>query len=430
MATLLAAVLVLQLTGCGGARMLPPVGPDQATGSLPPDTVAALDAALEEGRALAGASGAIAGVWAPWSGHWSASPGSRGTTLDAATGHPVGGGTLTTDMRFRIGSLTSSMTCTVLLELVDEKLVGLDDPVSKYLTRLPGIDGITLRQLCQNTSGLGQPRLDPQFVNNPTRDWPPLELVSGGLGAARLGPPGRVWSRSDAGVQLLGMALQAATGRDWASLYDSYVFEPLGMQATSYPDEGDLDLAGAHPRGWAATIGADGRPDCSRPQDVTRLSNSMSGVAGGVVSTLDDLKTWSQALASGRLLSADSAEQQWKTVSEAGAPDWRRYGLGAEQVGPMRGGGGAIPGYLSATLTDPGSGLTVVVALNDSTAGSGLALALAQRLAATAVQAPASSGKTAPHLTLPWSADDAAAAMRANAGCPAGSAIVAAVPAG
>ena len=59
----------------------------------------------------------------------------------------------------------------------------------------------------------------------------------------------------------------------------------------------------------------------------------------------------------------------------------------------MRGGAGAIPGFLSATLSDPESGLTVVVMVNDSSAGAEFALALAQRLAAIAAEAPA-DGRT------------------------------------
>ncbi|WP_166788004.1 serine hydrolase domain-containing protein [Cryobacterium adonitolivorans] len=403
--------------------MLFPVGPDTASGALASETVAALDAALAEGMDLAGATGAIAGVWAPWTGQWLASPGTVGAGIDPATGRPAGGGALDTGMRFRIGTLTGAMTCTVLLRLVDEQSVGLDDPVSQYLPRLPGVQGITLRQLCQSTAGLGHPDLEPQFVNNPTRQWPPLELVSGGLGSTRIGQPGRVWTLSNAGVQLLGMALEEATGDSWPELYRRYVFEPLGLRDTSYPDSQDTDLPGAHPHGWAATLESGGTPDCTRPVDVTQLSNSMSGVAGGAVSTLGDLKTWSQALATGGLLTPGAVAQQWRTVREEGAPEWRRYGLGAEQLGPMRGGAGAIPGFLSATLSDPESGLTVVVMVNDSSAGAEFALALAQRLAAIAAGAPASDGRSDAGIELPWTAEEATVQMRVNAVCPTGAAV-------
>ncbi|WEO77429.1 serine hydrolase [Cryobacterium sp. SO2] len=429
LAATLLVILVLPLSACADAAVPQPIGPDQASGTLAPDIVDALDAALADGIALAGASGAIAGVWVPGAGQWLASPGSVGTAVDPGTGRPGGGGVLSTEMSFRIGTQTTAMTCTVLLRLVDEHRVGLDDPVTQYLTRQPGIEGITLRQLCQHTSGLGQPQLDSQFVNNPTRTWPPLELVSGGLGSARVGAPGKAWSRSEPGIQLLGMALEAATGDDWPTLYNRYVFGPLGLHATSYPGPQELDVPGAHPHGWAAALTGAGTPDCARMLDVTRLSTSMAGVAGGVVSTLGDLRTWSQALATGSLLATDTARQQWTTVAETGAPDWRGYGLGAEQLGPVRGSTGQIPGYLSATLSDPDSGLTVVVMVNDSSAGEDFALDLARRLVAIAAQTPVSDGRTAADLELPWTAVDAAAAMRADAVCPAGAADQAA-PAG
>jgi D-alanyl-D-alanine carboxypeptidase len=334
-------------------------------------------------------------------------------------------------MSFRIGTQTTAMTCTVLLRLVDEDRVGLDDPVSQYLTRLPGIEGITLRQLCQQTSGLGQPQLESQFVSNPTRPWPALELVSAALGTPRTGPPGRTCNRSDVGITLLGMALQAATGDDWATLYGRYLFGPLGLTDTAYPGSRDLGLPGAHPHGWTAAVDPAGRADCTRMLDITRLSPSIAGVAGGAVSTLGDLKTWSQALAAGVLLEPGTAHDQWDTVPEAGLPYWRGYGLGAEQVGPLRGSAGEVPGFLSATLTDPESGLTVAVMVNDSSAGAEFALNLARRLVATAALAPVGGDASAAQaLTLPWTADDAAAAMRAGAVCATGAAVDPTVPAG
>jgi len=427
---LLGAVL-LPLAACSGLRPSVPFGPDQVTGALPPDTVESLSAALAEGMDLAGASGAIAGVWVPWAGQWEATPGTVGTGGASGAGRPHGGDSLTADMTFRIGTLTTAMTCTVLLRLVEERRVGLDDPVSEYLTRLPGIEGITLRQLCQNTAGVGRTNLEPQYIDNPTRQWAPLELVSGGLGSTRTAQPGRLWTPSDAGVQMLGMALQAATGQDWASLYRQYVFEPLGLGDTSYPDPQQLGLDGPHPRGWAAALGDDGKPNCALLRDVTSLSNSMAGVAGGVVSTLEDVKTWSRALATGSLLSEATAGEQWKTVPEGkDAPDWRGYGLGAEQLGPVRGGAGSIPGFISATLADPVSGLTVVVLVNNSSSGAEFALALARRLIAIAATAPGVHGREPAKIELPWTADDAAREMRSTAACPAGAAQMAQAPAG
>lgn len=373
---------------------------------LPAQITSQLEAAMSSAMTQADASGAIVGVWVPWGGTWLQSPGTTTRGGDAP---------LTTDMRFRIGTTTTAMTCTVLLRLVDDGRVSLSDEVATYLPALVGLEGLTLAHLCQNTSGLSDftPMLTPQFVNTPAREWPARELVANALGKPRTAAPGTEWASSDSGIVLLGMALEAATQRSWDWLYRHYIFDPLGMSDTSFPDSNDLTIPGAHPHGYVSLGG------CADVRDTTEMTNSVAGVAGGVVSTLDDLKTWAQALASERLLTPESADAQWTTVpAGAAAPAWQGYGLGVWQLGTLRGSAGAIPGFLSAALADPATGLTVVVMLNNSTAGAGLARSLAQELAAIASKTPTADGQPAPTVGLPWSVEQAGAGVGA-APCPA-----------
>ncbi len=406
--TLGACLLLSACTDPAGARTADRV---QVRTPLAAVVTHRLDAALADAVKLSGASGAIAGVWAPWAGEWNVS---RGTTT-------LGGSTpVTTDMRFRIGTNTTAMTCTVLLRLVDAGRVKLDDLAAAYLARSAGLDGITLGQLCRNTSGLADDTrmLAPEFVSNPTREWPRMEIISSGLAATRATHPGGAWAPSKTGIMLLGKALQAATGQDWPSLYRQYIFGPLGMDDTSLPASNELKIPGPHPHGYAAAIDSAGHPVCTIVRDDTQLSNSMSWVAGGAVSTLADLKTWAQALVAGSLLSAASTEAQWVTVPQgAASPLWRRYGLGAQQLGSLRGQAGAIPGFLSATLSDPTSGLTVVVMLNNSTAGEGFALTVARRLATIAAKSPSAGAAATPRIELPWSEAQTVASMKAGAVC-------------
>jgi D-alanyl-D-alanine carboxypeptidase len=386
--------------------------PAQSSGTLPKDTTSQLKSAVTSAMKLAGASGAVVGVWAPWSGSWTAGIG------DTAT---KGGQPMTTNEHFRIASNTKSMTCTVLLALVDRGVVGLDDQVKKYLPRMVGIDGVTLRQLCQNTSGIGDyaPSLDPQFVNNPTRQWAQMELASNGLAQPAVGAPGAKWGYSNTGFILLGMALQAATGKSWDALYQQYVFGPLGMSQTSFPSSGTLALPSPSPAGYATALDPNtGADQCGTVVDDTKQSNSSGWTAGGVVSTLSDMKTYVQALATGALVSKASSEDQWKTVQLSGtAPTWQGYGLGVMQYGPLRGHDGEVPGTISAMMSDPKSGLTVVVMLNNSTSGGNLAQLLGLELSSIASKAAPASGKKAPVIALPWSQDQVAQAMAASAKC-------------
>ncbi len=409
-ALVLSAALVL--TACTAATDASPAARSAAAVPFSAEVTARLDAVLGEAKTLSGSTGAIAGVWAPWAGNWVVSPGSFSTTSPGA---------LTPEMRFRIGTNTTALTCTVLLRLVEEEQVRLDDPVSAYLPLVLGLEGITLGQLCRNTSGLADhtPLLAPQIVANPTRQWPTREVVASGLGAPRVALPGGVWSPSDTGVVLLGLALQQATGRDWPWLYRHFVFEPLTMTNTSLPAPGELLIPGLNPRGYATALDPAGIARCGSVLDVTELSSSAGGVAAGVVSNLADLRVWTQALAAGTLLSEEATDAQWAPVPQgAPTPSWQRHGLGAEQFGPLVGQTGAIPGFISAAMADPNSGLTVIVVFNNSTSGRGFAEAVARRLAAVAADAPARGDEAAPRLDLPWSEEQAGREMRTAAVCP------------
>ena len=64
-----------------------------------------------------------------------------------------------------------------------------------------------------------------------------------------------------------------------------------------------------------------------------------------------------------------------------------------------------MPGYITAAFSDPGTGLTVAVVLNNSAGGAGFGAYLAYELAAIASKAPAAAGETAPEAGLPWTAE-------------------------
>ena len=59
---------------------------------------------------------------------------------------------------FRIGSITKMFTATVIMQLVEDGVLTLDDPLALWLPevaeQLPYGDQITLRHLLAHTSGL------------------------------------------------------------------------------------------------------------------------------------------------------------------------------------------------------------------------------------------------------------------------------------
>ncbi|QHC59952.1 serine hydrolase domain-containing protein [Rathayibacter sp. VKM Ac-2760] len=393
-AALVALALALALTGCTG-------GTDSVVEDAPPGPVSdelavALSGFLTEAQGVAGASGAVAGVWSPWAGGWETAIG----TVGDSAGTPV-----TTEAHLRLGTGgTEAMTCDVVVALAEKGTLDLDADVGDTLTSLPGMEGMTLRQLCAHTAGLADFRsiLWPTVVQNPARQWPTLELVSAAQISAPIAEPGAAWSESSTGPLLAGLVATQATGRGIQSLYDEYVVSRYGLTSTRLPGDSELDLPAPAMLGFAAGLDPrSGAVQCENRRDLSAASPSSLGAAGGVVTDLEDLRRLAVGLAAdpaGDAMWADPVPQG------QGRADWLLAGLGGHQAGPLRGFSGIAPGFLTAAYSDPVSGLTVAVAFNSSTAGENFAAVAARGLAAIAVEQGAATG-AAGLPQLPWTSD-------------------------
>ncbi|GAA3591966.1 serine hydrolase domain-containing protein [Klugiella xanthotipulae] len=415
--------VLLGVSGCTEDGALNLDGPgDQA---LSDTTTERLQTAVTEAMQAAGASGALVGVWAPWAGNWEAGIGTTETG---------GGSEVTTDMAFRVGHVSGMMTCAVLLAMVDDGVVGLDDKAADYLAHQAGITGITLRQLCQGTSSLGdfEPGLRAQFDKNPTRIWPPGELISNGL---VMSPdpltPGTLYAKSSTNMVVLGRALEVAANSSWENLINKYLFGPLSLSHTNYPEASELTLPTDSLPGYAI-VPKDGVPDCANPIPIEKLSNSMLAQAGGVTSTLSDLQRFASGYMDGNLLNEgstasiietapltapkldDTGNPVPLTAEEQAAADLTGSGLGVIKNGPLYGQSGSIPGYTTALLHDPTSGLTIAVVINSSAVKSDFVTQLALRLAS--IIAETDGGET---FSVTWTEADTTAAMETYRVCPA-----------
>lgn len=401
-----ATALALTLAACSADASATVELPAQVDADLPADVQTQLQTAVERAVAGSGASGAVVGVWAPWSGTWVAGSGSL----------MPGGAAAGTTSAFKAGAVTRPMTCDVLYGLVADDVVELDDPASKYVASLASQTPVTLGQLCDSTSGIASytPALTDRFFKNPERVWNPRELLSYGLAATGDTQPGAAFADSDTGYVLLGIALEHASRRSAADLFREYVFGPNGMTASSLPTRSvDLDLHGL----WSPNA-EDGSVACAAPVDVTALSSSAGFTASGVVSDVADLGRYTQGLAMAKR--PFDSEARWNDPLPAGAdaPSWFTATGGAYQAGSLIGQYGSIPGYLTAAFADRNTGMTIVVVLNNSRASDVLVRSLAWELAAIASKAPAASGQTTPDAGLPWTAEDMGAQVTANAVCP------------
>ncbi|MFG6403118.1 MULTISPECIES: serine hydrolase domain-containing protein [unclassified Microbacterium] len=406
------AFALTMLSGCSADETVELDLPAQVESDLPADTVAQLEAAVTSAMTATGSSGAVVGVWAPWSGQWVTGLGAQSI-----------GGTdaVTTDMTFRAGDVTRAMTCDVLFRTAAAGTVSLDDSVTQYVSSVPDLSLVSLRQLCDSSSGVGSyaPTLQSAFFSNPDREWNPRELAGYGQAQYDQSVSGSAFRDSDAGYLLLGLALERATGESIGQLIDEEVVRPLGLTATSLPGSDPAPPGDDALEGYWSVPDAAGAWNCADPANRTVLSASMGASDSGAVTDITDLGRYAQALATNALVGGESARFDNPLPVAADQPSWFTAKGGAYQAGSLIGQYGSVPGYLTAAFSDPTTGMTVAVVLNNSGANSSIGAWLAWELAAIASKAPAASGQTAPQAGLPWTAQQFHDQIAANAICAA-----------
>lgn len=226
---------------------------------------------------------------------------------------------MTMDTIFRAASLTKPIVTAAFLSLVDDGVMGLDDPVTRYLPAFtPKLDGvalpITLRQLLTHTSGLSYGFLQP--ADGPYRrlgvsdgiDQPGLSfhdelarIVEAGL----FFPPGGAWLYS-VGLDVLGAAIEAATGKSLPQVVNERVSSKLGMSdsgftvvdrarvATAYADgPPPIRMGETHVLPFAGLSGISFAPD--RIFDPTSFPSG----GGGMACTASDFLTFLEAIRCG-----------------------------------------------------------------------------------------------------------------------------------
>ncbi len=306
--------------------------------------------------------GVVVGVWVPGEGAWVEAKGKA----DVETGEEMG-----TDYKFRIGSITKTFTATVVLQLVDEGRIGLDDPVSKYLEGIRRGEDMTVRQLLNHTSGMyshdegeNEAVFNAAIVAEPGRDWDPEEFMD--MGPRSNDPffePGTEWRYSNGAYMALGLIVEKVTGDTLEEQIEEKIIDPLGLENTSLPDTAEITPPFAH--GYTTWTGAWEEKNRDRLIDWTELGPGWAWAAGGMVSDMEDMKTWAKALATGELLSEKTQEERLEWIDVPGGETLgAKYGLGIYYLGGLIGHDGDPLAYNCATYYYPEQDATIVVMYN------------------------------------------------------------------
>lgn len=189
---------------------------------------------------------------------------------------------------YRIGSISKSFTAFLMMQLVQDSIIGLDEPIEKYLPEVKKIKGysdstkFTFRQLASHTSGLAHlPKLP--FRKGHVDDWESMLMEC--LPATHfVSIPNQQYSYSNIGFGILGLAISNAANKPFVELMKNRIFKPLNMNSSFYLIPEDKMDKLAHGRSGGPMGGFDDR----KPRE--RLSGRGWSVPnGGIFSTANDL---------------------------------------------------------------------------------------------------------------------------------------------
>lgn len=150
----------------------------------------------------------------------------------AATVSRVSFGDIEPTTRYPIASASKFLTAATVMAVVDEGKLSLDLPVSTWLPNISGEAGkLTLRQLLSQTSGLAGSAGELYDLAQDHR----ITLGQSAEDVTRrplISRPGEVFAYGSPGFQVAGAAVEAATGKLWADVFEEKIGRPLKMDNT------------------------------------------------------------------------------------------------------------------------------------------------------------------------------------------------------
>jgi len=300
---------------------------------------------------------------------------------------------------FRFDSNTKPMTATAIMQLRDEGLLNIDDPLVEYIPEFAGtqqlagnVEDVTLRRLMTHRSGLSG---EVPGTWHATGVGPTIEYVLEHIDETGIViPPDSQHKYCNLGFVLLGEVVARLSGSSYSDYMREALLEPLGMTASTFEPE-----LGEHRRvtqyAWSTTN--------SRPEPARDLVFHGRKPAGGLHSTVEDMAQWialqfrrDRDLGRGGAQILGGATLREMHRLQYSDDDWNEgwcIGFSGVRRGEhvYLGHGGGNPGSLSRTVFNLATETGVIVATNSDghTAQGDIALGTLDRLMAAEDAQPA-----------------------------------------
>jgi CubicO group peptidase (beta-lactamase class C family) len=277
---------------------------------------------------------------------------------------------------FAIASMTKQFTGVCMLQLVQQGKLSLQDDIRKYLPEF-NTHGrlITIEHLLTHTSGIPNSEAKPEFDQRKAFEQSQEEMLAFIMNDPLLFEPGSDFSYNDSGYYLLGLIVERVSGMKYNEYLQKNIFQPSGMKSSTVATrEQTIPMFVAGYTGASDTV--------FRPAEY--FSWKWNQGLGDILTSVDDMLKWDEALYTDKLVRRDLLEKAWSSFV---LTDDRKtnYGYGwvlskYQDLEVILHAGG-MPGFASFVVRIPSQHIFVVILSNNGGGPVGsLALRIASRL--------------------------------------------------
>jgi CubicO group peptidase (beta-lactamase class C family) len=269
------------------------------------------------------------------------------------------------DMVFRLGSITKQFTAVSILMLADSGRLSLQDEITKFLPDYPTQGKrITIEHLLTHTSGIKSYTNLPEWLSMWRKDMTVREIIDLSKDKPLEFAPGDRWNYNNSGYVLLGAVIEKVSGLSYEDFIQKNIFDPLGMKHSYYGSTERIipRRVQGYQEGRGGIVNA------------PFLSMTQPYAAGSLLSSVDDLAVWNEAVFSARLLPQKWLDQAW-TPFKLSSGESTGYGFGwfvSDYAGHrFIEHGGGINGFTTYEMTLPEDRIYLAILTNSTIDGRG-----------------------------------------------------------
>lgn len=195
---------------------------------------------------------------------------------------------------FQIGSMTKQFTAIAILMLEEQGKLKVSDPISKYIPSYPNGNNITIHHLLTHTSGIKDFTKMKTIADIAQKEMTPEEMVNFFKNEPVDFAPGQKFDYNNSGYVVLGYIIELTSGETYEDFIRKNIFDKIGMTNSYYATDRKIiknRAYGYHKKSYGYV-------------NKTVINFSVPFASGSLMSTLDDMLKWQNALNKNLLLNS------------------------------------------------------------------------------------------------------------------------------